>query len=383
MLSASGCITAEVFSLNTSNTSPAPDGMVHVTKITYSTVENGTSVKVYATGRLEYTSYKLSNPFRLAVEIPNVLLDFEPERINLDDPNISSLNVVRFPKVDSIRLELELYANVSFNISPARQYLEIVVLGTSGKKSPQPAVSKEIVADSGEMNNPPQRKETLDKLREENNNLKLEILQKQKGARELEEENKLIQQESAKNRHRMEEAIGRAKNVNARNEFLEKKLSRLQETKPNALPPVAGFLKQGGALPSPILLASDKGAFEDMDEDSKASVKDIRNMLSGWLLAWNRKDFDTFSAYYSQDFKAGIISRGKWLRDKKRKFAKPGRFEINAKKLEVNFMDANSAVVIFDQVFKSSYFSDRGTKALTLTKEDADWKILSESWKPF
>lgn len=359
------CSTTDTAYVDVGKASRAETGKVHITRITYSNVEAGTSVRVYGTGKLEYTSYKLSDPFRLAVEIPDVMLDFEPNRIELDDADISSLSVVRFPKIDSVRIEMGLFANAPFSINSNSGYLEIVISHKSAAKPGGVAAATDIdVVDTADET------ATLEETPEN--------LPSQKEMPELLEENMLLKQRLEKTLAQLEKTVGMAKALRARNEFMETKLSELQATSGQL--PSAG-LKTGLPLPSPALMEVEKETPKSADADSREALEEIRKMLDSWLTAWNWKDFLKYSAYYASDFKTGDMNRNKWLKDKEQKFARPGAIEVKVQKVRIKLQDTRNAVAVFRQAFKSPGYRDKGVKTLTLVKKGAGWQVISESWK--
>jgi hypothetical protein len=349
MLLAAGCETGGAL---TDAKRPA-DAVTHITRVAYLTGEKGTVVKVYGSGRFEHTSYKLSDPLRIAVEIPNVVLDFEPKRVRLHDSSVAHLNVVRFAKVNSVRLELELLTDVPYNITQKKRFLEIIIANAPERTFPPGSVRPGVGSAGGE------EKEELEKLRQENIDNRMAMI-------ELEKENSSLKQRLEEARQQMEEAGSMNKALQTRIEFMEGKLSDIQE-------------KMAISLPGPSI----SGPTGDMPGgmDSLQARVEIEEMINGWLETWNRKEIKAFSAYYSEDFETGTMNRRQWLRDKRMKFARPGEIEITVENLRITF-DIEGVIAAFEQTFRSPVYRDRGLKIISLTKEDGNWKIRSETWTP-
>ena len=206
------------------------DGLIHITRVSYLPGDKETSVKVYGTGRIEHTSYKLADPLRIAVEMPNVVLDFEPKRVRLSNSAIAFLNVVRFQKVNSVRIELELLSDVSYNITQKKNYLEILVAKAPTSSTRKSAFSKEPEKQSGERFTRNSEKDaTIMGLREDIARLEQENIASDTIQLQLDEENRSLKESLEEAGLQLKEAGGKAKALEARIVFMEGKLSDIQE----------------------------------------------------------------------------------------------------------------------------------------------------------
>lgn len=110
--------------------------------------------------------------------------------------------------------------------------------------------------------------------------------------------------------------------------------------------------------------------------------KDISDVVSQWIKAWQNKDFDTYiNSYDSVNF----FDRSKgnyhaYKAYKKAVFSRPDSPNI---KLEFISIMANEqyAVVHLQQDYRSSVINDIGKKTLYLKKNaNYEWKIVGELW---
>ena len=342
------------------------DSLIHITRVTYLAGDKGTSVKVYGTGRFEHTSYKLADPLRIAVEMPNVALDFEPKRVRLNNSAIAFLNVVRFKKVNSVRIELELLSDVSYNITQQKNFLEIMVANAPVSSSRKRSFTGEPAGKP--FTNSSDKDADISRLRKDIARLEEENIAAREAQMQFEEKNRSLKENLEEAGLQLKEAGGKAKALEARIVFMEGKLSDIQEK-----------LAAGQVLrAAPDILAAPPAA---QARTTERTEEEIKKVMAGWLKAWNSKDMNAYSAYYSDNFETDTMDRKTWLRDKEIKFARRGPIEVTVNNMEVS-PTLEGAVVIFEQRFESPSYRDIGQKIISLTKHSGSWKIVSESWKP-
>lgn len=360
------------------------DSLIHITRVTYQPGDKGTLVRVYGTGRIEHTSYKLTDPLRIAVEMPNVVLDFEPKRVRLNNSAIAYLDVVRFKKVNSIRLELELLSNVSYNITQKKNYLELLVESVPTAEGGKRAFPPEPLKQSGaDVTANADKDATITSLRGESARLEQENIAASKRQLQLEEENRSLRESLEEARIQLEEAGGKTMALEARVIFMEGKLSDIQEkmAEEPAAPGLPESREANVDLIAPDIRATSQASQAPQETLLSRTEDEVKEVLAGWLAAWNGKDIDAYSEYYSDDFESETMDRDTWLRDKEIKFARRGPVEVTANKMKVS-LTMEGAVVIFEQRYKSPSYRDIGLKIISLTKRSNHWKIVSESWKP-
>ena len=370
-----GCQTGGALSAS----DKSPDPLAHITRVTYSRGDNGTLVKVYGSRRFEHTSYKLSDPLRIAIEIPNVVLDFVPKRVNLSDSSVTHLNVVRFDKVNSVRIELELFTDVPFKITQKQRFLQVLVADIPLAKTADRTSAAAKRAGIGGMEKDRLQSGVLDSMKSEIETLTQENFENRKARVEAEEDNISLKLQLEEAHRQLEEATALTRTMEERIDFMAKKLSEIQEKIALQMPELSVTGTAGAlvATPLPTPIRSDSGE----GGDNRQKTIEINEMVDGWLEAWNQKDLQAYSAYYSDDFRVGNLSRKWWLGDKKIKFARDGDIEVTAENRKVT-VEMEEAVVVFEQRYRSQAYRDNGLKIMRLTKKDGSWKIVSESWKP-
>lgn len=378
-LAGAGCKTAG----NAAARQPAENELVaRIKKITYTAENNQSIVKVYGSRKFEYTAYKLADPLRLAVEIPGAALDFEPRRIAIDGKIISNMTVVRFPKVNSVRLELELLSDAPFKLTQKPDYLEVQLSEGAAAVPPRgtPA-SSPVAADKGA--------DDPELLRTETENLRAENLAIRKETIRLEEENQRLKKELGESARQMEEANALSRSLQARVTFMEEQVSGLQAKVGKATdgPPSGGSSIALGApaavavpvpLPAPIAVPATAAQKPD-DEQAKMAVNQA---VAAWLRAWRDKNIGKYASFYAPEFRAQDMERDAWIADKKAKFSSSRKFSIAADNVKIGIGPDGGATVVFEQTYKTGAYKDRGLKQLRLRNLDGNWLIVSEEWSP-
>ncbi|MEE8431179.1 MAG: AMIN domain-containing protein [Candidatus Desulfatibia sp.] len=356
--------------------------LIHLTRITYAPKKGGTVIKLYGDNAFRHTSYKLANPMRLAVELPDVMLDFEPKRIKVDDPYVTYISVVRFPKINSVRIEVELVMDLKYKVSQKPEYLEIALHGPA--ETPAEIMGQKAASDISDEIRSVRTKNT--ELEKENERLAQELFLDREAIKKLEEENtelNLYRQETEKTRDQTESL---SKTLSARIEFMENKIAELQQkleknspsrnllSGPN-LDESDGSNDQG--LPPPSLSMPPSSNLMGMIEQETQ----VKQTVEAWLDVWNEKDYDKYTSYYSEDFTTEKTGYKGWMAYKKALFKKAAAIEVKAENMRIS-LNRNNAKVVFKQAYKSDLHRDFGIKTLVLTKEQNSWRIIYENWMP-
>lgn len=363
----------------------AEEELVHITRISYTTKENETAIRVYSSGKFQFTSYKLADPLRLAVEMPGVVLDFPPKRIEVND-EISYLSVVRFPKVNSVRLEIELLDDVPFNIIQKPEFLEILVAHSSkrrGKKSDMMSAPAAVQHASMKAE---KLKGKIDELELENEKLKQENKINLETVVKLEEENTILREQVIEAGKQLDQTSSLTETLQARIEFMESKLNELQEKvserKDSAIPPPSLFVGRNAAnTASPPEPSKAKQGTDDTPLRLIENAKEVEEMIEEWINAWTGKDIKKYSSFYTPDYRLKTMTHRQWLADKREKFQRQEYIEVEAANLRISF-DGGDAKAVFEQAYRSPTYRDEGIKTLTLTKTGNNWKITEENWEP-
>ena len=108
----------------------------------------------------------------------------------------------------------------------------------------------------------------------------------------------------------------------------------------------------------------------------------IRTSLKSWVNAWQSRNAPLYLSFYSKDFKDHKRSRAKWEAYKRQSLN--NSLNISIKITDVKIQASNNMVirVNFIQRYESDTTSDIGMKELTWAKENENWKIIKEVWKP-
>jgi len=232
------------------------------------------------------------------------------------------------------------------------------VANTSASSSRKSALTGEKAKRTGERFTGNSDKDAdISRLREDVARLEEENAAARNAQLQFEEENRSLKESLEEAGIQLKEAGGKTKALEARIVFMEGKLSDIQEKM--AVEP---------AIPGP---ATPDIAAAPQAAPASRTEGEIKEVVAGWLEAWNSKDMDAYSVYYSDDFESETMDRKTWLRDKGIKFAWRGPIKVT-----------EGAVVIFEQKYESPSYRDIGLKIISLTKRSGNWKIVSESWKP-
>lgn len=134
----------------------------------------------------------------------------------------------------------------------------------------------------------------------------------------------------------------------------------------------------------PVIDRSEFTRTEQVDvsaERDQQIRQQIQQQLTRWSQAWSAGDYETYIQAYSSEFDPGdpTTSLAEWknIRHAKLKYARDTRVTLD--KLRV-FVEASAqyALVEFVQAYRSASYSDTVLKQLYMTKNENNWRILSE-----
>jgi hypothetical protein len=341
-------------------------GNTRLEKITFSSKKGGTLIRIYSKKPFQYITYKLTDPLRFALEIGEVTLGFEPKRSEINGKSVSHISVVPFPEINSVRVELELFAESPVEINRKKGWLEVLVADPA-------SAHMNFLRSSGTAN--PKRETSLETTnRKGGKNLTdTEIIGQKKIIEQLQMEKASLRREMEENQRRYEEASGKTETLQARVAFMEDQLRKIR-TKLHAKnsPGLSGSTGKGrGEIAGPDGSGGDK-IYSPKD--------DIEKIVSDWLDAWRKEEIGRYGDHYSKNFKFGNKNRREWIFEKKVKFDMQGKPNISIGKPEIDILTESYARAKFVQTYRSSRFNSKGVKTLSLTKESGVWKILNEDW---
>ena len=115
----------------------------------------------------------------------------------------------------------------------------------------------------------------------------------------------------------------------------------------------------------------------------KREVETIKAFVEQWRRHWENKALDEFMKCYAADFKAKDVDRKEWKELKRVFNQKYKNIKVNIINAEINIKErGDESEVSFIQHYQSDIYSDRGLKTLILKREEGEWQIVSEKWKP-
>ncbi|MDA8561252.1 SH3 domain-containing protein [Nitrospinae bacterium] len=150
----------------------------------------------------------------------------------------------------------------------------------------------------------------------------------------------------------------------------EKKLSSIQE------------LKVLSKKHSNKIENSQKTSKTPSSKNDIVPEKIIRTSLKSWLNAWQSRNVPLYLSFYSKKFKDHKKSRPKWEAYRRQSINNSSNISIKITDIKIQASNNMVIRVAFIQRFKSDTTSDIGMKELTWAKEDENWKIIKETWKP-
>ena len=139
----------------------------------------------------------------------------------------------------------------------------------------------------------------------------------------------------------------------------------------------------------PFTLAADSNDFQATADETGSGWKDknieaintVRAIISDWANSWQEKNIDRYMSYYSRDFRSGELDYAGWQEKKARVFKKSGSVSLKVTDLGV-VVEGNHASASFIQHYRDAHYADVGEKTITLVKDNGNWQIISEEWRP-
>jgi hypothetical protein len=115
----------------------------------------------------------------------------------------------------------------------------------------------------------------------------------------------------------------------------------------------------------------------------------VESLISRWEKTQESKDFTSYESCYSYSFQgvlrtaAGRVKTynfNEWMSTRRQLIKQAGGLDIEVKNLRIR-IDGETAIVEFDQYYRSSSYSDWGPKVMTIRVTDQGLKIISEELK--
>lgn len=116
-----------------------------------------------------------------------------------------------------------------------------------------------------------------------------------------------------------------------------------------------------------------------IDIEKTTDEDKIKKIFNRWIIAWEKKDIDTFMSFYSKKFIGRQMNLDQWKAYKKRTFEKYSVIKVSAEYLKVTIKNSRGKIQ-FIQNFSGDLYNDTGIKKLYLRQEGDNWKIVKETW---
>lgn len=105
----------------------------------------------------------------------------------------------------------------------------------------------------------------------------------------------------------------------------------------------------------------------------------VSKQLQSWLAAWQKKDTQTYLAFYADDFKPPrALTRDDWARERRRRLERSDPIELRIENLQLIGDAAEYLRATFVQHYRSGSYSETSNKELTWRKQRAGWLIVQE-----
>jgi murein L,D-transpeptidase YafK len=117
--------------------------------------------------------------------------------------------------------------------------------------------------------------------------------------------------------------------------------------------------------------------------DSEAVEKEVHaltDLIERWRIAWEEKDIDTYSSFYSSRFSSGGKDWAEWKEHKRSLAKKYSSIDVGVENLRI-LKNGGLIVAAFRQKYAAGGFRIVGDKTLFLQKNSDEWKILGETFR--
>ena len=111
-------------------------------------------------------------------------------------------------------------------------------------------------------------------------------------------------------------------------------------------------------------------------EVSQTALRTVRE----WAEAWSDQDVDRYLTFYASSFvPADGATRSQWVSVRGLRLKKPRFIRIGIDEAKVDFLGDDRVRVTFVQRYESDTYGDRVRKALVMTMDGTQWKIIGEA----
>ena len=105
----------------------------------------------------------------------------------------------------------------------------------------------------------------------------------------------------------------------------------------------------------------------------------VSKQLQSWLAAWQKKDAQSYLAFYADDFKPPrALMRDDWVKERRQRLERSDPIELRIENLQLIGDAAEYLRATFVQHYRSGSYSETSNKELTWRKHRAGWLIVQE-----
>jgi type IV pilus assembly protein PilQ len=131
-----------------------------IIRLTIDEVDSVVTIEIQGTDKLDYTAFKLMNPLRIVLDMPDMELgDLADQEIVVDKGVVSSVKPVFFEDTNVLRLEISLNVPASYEISQDVESQVLVKLKSASSEAMAMAPSEEVVSEEAN-----QAEETMEEV---------------------------------------------------------------------------------------------------------------------------------------------------------------------------------------------------------------------------
>ena len=108
----------------------------------------------------------------------------------------------------------------------------------------------------------------------------------------------------------------------------------------------------------------------------------ITQKLISWINAWQSQNIPLYLSFYSTEFKDPKRSYSQWKAQRQKSLKNSSNIAIKITDIKAQISNKIFIKVTFIQRYISDTVSDTGIKEMIWKKEESNWKIIKETWKP-
>ena len=108
----------------------------------------------------------------------------------------------------------------------------------------------------------------------------------------------------------------------------------------------------------------------------------ITPKVISWINAWQSQNTPLYLSFYSTEFKDPKRSYSQWKAQRQKSLKNSSNIAIKITDIKAQISNKIFIKVTFIQRYISDTVSDTGIKEMIWKKEESNWKIIKETWKP-